>query len=224
MQKPAIIRKSYIVRLLIGFLLAATVLILCNWLITDALKFQLESLDSCVRAVAQDNSTPALANLLIIVTKLGSTVYLTGIGIVAGVIFIVLGWKRDLAIFLISMAGQIVLHHSGKAFFQRSRPEPFFDYPVGESYSFPSGHALASFCFYLVLGWLISRHLKSSIGRAVILIFLTLLVLAIGLSRVYIGIHYLTDVIGGYLAALVWTAVVLSMDIECGRNARKETS
>jgi undecaprenyl-diphosphatase len=221
-QGPAIARGRYVAWLLIGFSLAAASLFIFHWLITDILKFQFESLDLSVRAAVLNISSPVITQFLIGVTKLGSTVFLTGIGSIACVIFIVFRGRRELVIFLVAMAGQIVLHHAAKAYFQRPRPEPFFDYPAGESYSFPSGHALASLCLYFVLGWLFACHLRSTLHRAVVMVMLSLLVLAIGSSRVYIGIHHLTDVIAGYLAALVWTAAVLSVDHGSIRKADEQ--
>ena len=194
-----------------------------HWLVTEILELQFESLDRSVRAAALSRSTPWVTLQLIAITKLGSTVYLTGIGTIACIIFIVLRWRRELVLFLIAMAGQIILHHSAKAYFQRSRPESLFDYPAADSYSFPSGHALASLCFYLVLGWLFGGHLKSTFYRWIVMILLSMLVLAIGSSRVYIGIHHLTDVIAGYLAALVWTIAVLSVDSWYGRKRGSES-
>jgi undecaprenyl-diphosphatase len=99
------------------------------------------------------------------------------------------------------MAGAVALENGLKYAFHRARPEPFFAM-APETYSFPSGHALFSTCFYGALAGLLAANVKGASLRAAIWVAAGMLVLAIGLSRVYLGVHYPTDVIGGYLVAI----------------------
>jgi undecaprenyl-diphosphatase len=203
-----LLRGYYLIRLLFGLFLAAAVLMIFGWLTTDVLKNPSELFDNSVRTFVQRIATPTITGFLLTMTKLGSTAYLTILGTAVVIIFVVLGWRRELFLFLIAMAGQAILHYSLKAYFQRPRPEAFFDYPIGEGYSYPSGHALASFCFYSVLAWLIIRKVKSVMLEASIWVFASIVIFLIGFSRIYIGVHYPTDVIGGYLSAFIWTVAV----------------
>ena len=91
-----------------------------------------------------------------------------------------------------------------------SGPMSFTDLP--RTYSFPSGHSLFSFCFYGVLAGLLTRRIASRIGRILIWTFAALLVAAIGLSRIYLGVHYPSDVIAGYLAASLWVSTLVALD------------
>ena len=75
-------------------------------------------------------------------------------------------------------------------------------------YSFPSGHALGSLVFFGTLAALVAARIRSTAARALVWIVAILLVAAIGFSRIYLGVHYPTDVIGGYAAALVWVIAV----------------
>jgi len=95
--------------------------------------------------------------------------------------------------------------------FHRHRPTPFF-VSVPHTYSFPSGHSLFSFCFYGVLAGLLTRRLKSTVARVLIWICAALLISAIGLSRIYLGVHYPSDVIAGYLAASLWVSTLVALD------------
>jgi undecaprenyl-diphosphatase len=95
-----------------------------------------------------------------------------------------------------------------KLFFHRPRPEPWFDYPLPFTYSFPSGHAFVSFCFCLCLAEILIREEwplagKLAMGSAALGCTLT-----IGLSRVYLGVHYPTDVLGGYAAGIAWITLI----------------
>src|SRR6185369_17932911 len=89
------------------------------------------------------------------------------------------------------------------------------------TYSFPSGHSLFSFCFYGVLAGLLTRRLKSRVARVLIWICAALLVSAIGLSRIYLGVHYPSDVIAGYLAASLWVSTLVALDHMRTRKSRK---
>jgi undecaprenyl-diphosphatase len=111
----------------------------------------------------------------------------------------------------VSMAGALALDLALKYSFHRPRPQPFFG-AAPHSYSFPSGHALCSFCFYAVLAGLIAARTRSLVLRVTAGVAAAVLVIAIGISRIYLGMHYPSDVIAGYLAAAVWVATLLVLD------------
>ena len=74
---------------------------------------------------------------------------------------------------------------------------------IENGFSFPSGHSMVSFAFYgFIIYYVYCSHL-SKLGKTIIISILTLLVLMIGLSRIYLGVHYASDVIGGFVLALV---------------------
>jgi undecaprenyl-diphosphatase len=76
-------------------------------------------------------------------------------------------------------------------------------------YSFPSGHSMEAVAFYAVLSFLLWRHLTTSFGRGLLIAFSTCIIFAIGVSRIYLGVHYPSDVIGGYLASGFWLSVTI---------------
>jgi len=155
--------------------------------------------------------SPLWTSLFLAVTKLGSTVYLTIIGSAAGIVFIGFRWFRPLGLFIIAMIGQAILHNGAKLYFARPRPAAMISYPAIETFSFPSGHALSSFCLYAALVWLITNRLENPALKAAIWAAALLLIFLIGLSRVYVGVHYPSDVLAGWLAAgILTTAVMLS--------------
>lgn len=116
--------------------------------------------------------------------------------------------RRREALFVSTvLIGSLALNGAMKLFFQRPRPMLAWA-QVLPDYSFPSGHSMNSLAFFLALAvvmWQVRGHRwgRLAVGIAVVAS------LAIGVSRIYLGYHYLTDVIGGYLAAVLWLLVVV---------------
>lgn len=206
------IRRSATFRIIAGFTVAAGALALIGWLVTGPFRSAVTEVDASIRWYARQLQSPLLTSLFLAVTKLGSTLYLSVIGSVVGLAFIGLRWFRPLVLFIITMAGQAVLHYGAKFLFARPRPPALLNYPIGESFSFPSGHALSSMCLFISASWLATNRLENSAGKAGLWAVSILLVLLIGVSRIYIGVHYPTDVLAGYVAAAIWTAAVISVD------------
>lgn len=166
--------------------------------------------DLAIRNQVHAHASPGLTKAMIAISFIG------GDGLAAAVVlsliaFRWLRWRRATLWMLVTILGAVVLDLSLKYAFHRPRPVPFFtDLP--RTYSFPSGHSLFSFCFYGVLAGLLTRRIPSRIGRIPIWTFAALLVAAIGLSRVYLGVHYPSDVIAGYLAASLWVSTLVALD------------
>lgn len=205
--------KTYAaIRIVGGFLLAAVFLAVSGWLIVGPLKGSAQGFDGSIRSAIRATHSPLWTALFLTVTKLGSTVYLAIIGVAVGLAFIYLRWFRALGLFILAMAGQAALHHGFKALVARPRPAALLNYPAVESFSFPSGHAIAGASLYITICWLITNRLENPAVKAIIWISTLSLAFFVGLSRVYIGVHHPTDVLAGFVAAAIWTAAVVSAD------------
>ena len=172
---------------------------------------RLAGFDEAIRMELHSLASPLLTLLAEKVTWLGTLGVLALFGVIA-VAVLVHARRRDGAVFLtVTMVGALALENGLKFSFQRVRPLPFFgSEPM--TYSFPSGHALFSLCFYGGLAIVASRCMQSAAMKTGIWIATVLLVLAIGETRIYLGVHYPSDVLGGYLVSIAWIAVVLSTD------------
>jgi undecaprenyl-diphosphatase len=207
----AIAKQLFGTALLLGLALAMAALLLFGWLAEDVLEGEKQHFDEAIRALVQEHATPALTAAMRVITLLGSTAFLLALGLLITLIFLVVKWKRSAMLIIFTMAGAFLLNWVLKISFQRERPTPFFDTPLPDSYSFPSGHALLSFCFYGALASIISARTRSLALRIVTWAAAILLAVAIGISRVYLGVHYPSDVMAGFAAAVMWiitTAVV----------------
>ena len=105
-----------------------------------------------------------------------------------------------------ALIGTALLNTTLKGVFQRLRPQLPEPWITETGWSFPSGHAMGSLVAYGFLAYLVSRMSPAGFPRRTAVTVLASLVLLIGFSRIYLGVHYLSDVIGGYAAATVWLA------------------
>jgi undecaprenyl-diphosphatase len=113
------------------------------------------------------------------------------------------GRPRAALMLLLVMGAATVLNNVVKLAFARARPEAFFG-ELPDSFGFVSGHSLFSACYFGVVAGLIAAHVASGWQRGVVWVLTCSIIAGIGLSRVYLGVHYLTDVIAGFaLAALI---------------------
>jgi len=196
--------------LLLSLAVAVGSLSLFTWLAEEMLEGATARFDMGVRMWVHGFASPAVTSFMKFVTELGSPGLFAAF-VVAIIVFLVKGWKRAAVWLVISLAGASVLSVALKYGFHRPRPVPFFGV-APHSYSFPSGHSLFSLCFYGTLAGLINARVRSLWLRIVVWIAAALLVLSIGLSRIYLGVHYPSDVVAGYLAALVWTSTLVIAD------------
>jgi undecaprenyl-diphosphatase len=141
------------------------------------------------------------------ITSLGSTTILT-IVTIATLGFLLLLHKRAAALLvLVSIGGGGTLSTLLKMLFDRARPDlvPHGDQVI--SASFPSGHAMQSAVVYLTLGALLTQFVEGRRTKAYLLIWAMLLTFVIGSSRVYLGVHWPTDVLAGWSVGAAWAAL-----------------
>jgi len=112
---------------------------------------------------------------------------------------------------IMAAGGAGVLNEVLKLTFQRVRPSLFPGPFHLTTYSFPSGHAMGSFACYGMLAFVGIRLLRSRLSKILLALAAVLLVLGVGLSRVYFGVHYPTDVLGGYIAGAIWLAFIIGV-------------
>ena len=92
------------------------------------------------------------------------------------------------------------------------RPRPNVLRLVEESgYSFPSGHSMVSMAFYGIIIYLVYKNVSNKYLKWILIILLSLLILSIGFSRIYVGVHYFTDVAGGFLLGLAYLIIYINI-------------
>ncbi len=165
------------------------------------------SFDDLVRNWVHQHSSIGGARAMLGVSLLGSGDALAPVVLLVIGLLLLRGHRRDALLLAVVMGGEVILENGLKEFFHRPRPEPFFGLVTPASYAFPSGHALASWCFYGAVALIFSRHFGSRRLRMAAWVLAILTIVAIGFSRIYLGVHYPTDVIGGYIVGAAWMIV-----------------
>jgi undecaprenyl-diphosphatase len=213
LPEPETAPKSPLVIETLTFLslgVAVLSLFLFAWIAESVSHDRTVNFDLYVRTQIHQYASPGLTKAMIAISFVGGN----GLAIpvfLSIVVFVWIRWRRAALYLAVTILGALVLDVTLKYAFHRARPTPFF-VELPSTYSFPSGHALFSFCVYGVLAGLVMDRTRSRLARAVIWLSAAALIAAIGLSRIYLGVHYPSDVIAGYLAGTVWVSTLLFLD------------
>lgn len=194
--------------LIIGLGTSIGALVFFAWLADEVLEGETQRFDTITREAVHQLASPLMTSSMRGISFLGSTIFLTIATILAVVLFLKRHWKREAILFTITMVGASALNVTLKLAFKRQRPTPYFSLLPPESYSFPSGHSLGSCCFYGALAAILAARAQSMEAKTLLWISGVFMFLLIGLSRIYLGVHYTTDVIAGFVAAFFWVMVV----------------
>lgn len=163
--------------------------------------------DQQLNAWLARNRTPALTTFFIIVTSLGSTAVGTIVAVILGVYLLMRRQRYWFAASMLTIAGGSLLNRFLKLAFQRARPE--FDDPVSAfaGYSFPSGHTMAATVVFGTLALFLFTRKKNFQARAVVISLAVLVILMVAFSRIYLGAHYLTDVLAAMAEGVAWISL-----------------
>ncbi|MEO5816340.1 MAG: phosphatase PAP2 family protein [Gemmatimonadaceae bacterium] len=169
-----------------------------------------QSFDVALLQWIHEHQTPLLTQLMVEMTYLGTgTVVLTVVGVAA--LFL---WhtthKHSARLLLAATIGNIILNGALKLVYHRARPSVFEWQTVAVSSSFPSGHAMSATVVYGTVAYLLMRLQKHAWAKALTLSGAIILILLICFTRLYLGVHYPSDVLGGIIVGLAWAAFCMA--------------
>lgn len=141
------------------------------------------------------------------ITNFGGAIFLIVLTII---LFIVIKNKKIGVSIFSNLVIVTILNQLLKGILQRPRPT---EYRIIEEtgYSFPSGHSMISMAFYGYLIYLIYKYVKNKYIKWISIVVLSLLICTIGISRIYLGVHYTSDVLGGFLLSISYLVVYISL-------------
>jgi membrane-associated phospholipid phosphatase len=160
------------------------------------------SFDTAILLQIHQWANPVLDQVVLRITALGNPVFVVTIAI--SLFALLLKWKQiwEAKIFVLACVGTVILDKGLKLFFARPRPQLWTRLIVEPSYSFPSGHAIGSMVLYGFLAYTLSAKFPRASGW--IYGIAAGLIGAIGMSRLYLGVHWVTDIIAGFSIGLFW--------------------
>ncbi len=191
-----------------GLLAAVAALFFFGWLADEMLEGDTARFDETIRNSIHELASPALTSAMHLASFVGSTAFLLALGAIIVVWLYLRKYRRGALLFAITTVGSSLLISLLKLAFRRARPEPFFETILPGSYSFPSGHSLGSFCFYGSLAAILAARTEKIWLKIVIWVSAALLISTIGISRIYLGVHYPSDVLAGFVVGLIWVITI----------------
>jgi membrane-associated phospholipid phosphatase len=195
-----------------------------GWMVEDLAEGDTK-VDTRLADWLHEHASPDLTTFFEAVTRLGNVSTLLVVVLLASAVLWRKGWIAELQLLVLAGVGAEIITVGLKHGFQRDRP--FFSDPLAteSSYSFPSGHASVSLAVYGTLGFIAARHLGSRRAQFAVLAGTAGLVLLIGFSRLYLGVHFLSDVIAGYSLGIAWVALcVVLLQLRLRLKERRQTS
>ena len=140
------------------------------------------------------------------ITNFGGAIFLS----IATIALLLLIKNKKIGLSIFSIVIITILNQLLKRILRRPRPTEFRI--VEETgYSFPSGHSMVSMAFYGYLIYLIYRYIKNKYIKWSLIVLLSILICLIGISRIYLGVHYTSDVLGGFLLSISYLVVYISL-------------
>ena len=210
------------------FLLSGTAIaVVCTWAFSELAekvrRGSTQGVDDAVMQWIAAHQYPALQSVMLEITSLGTGVVVSMIVFIAGM-FLWLNQHKHSAILLIAATlGGMLLDNLLKIGFNRPRPQVFKWGTYAFSSSFPSGHAMSSIIVYGTVAYLAARLQRNLRSRVLTLTIAALLIALICASRMYLGVHYPTDIAAGLVIGLAWSgfcmAVLEAAQLYAKRNA-----
>lgn len=197
-----------------GLLMAGAIVLdtLVFGVMRDIARGYITSFDMAIITAVRLHTTSTLSQAMMVITELGAMPFYIVFG---GIITILLCIKKHIArgiMLVVCSGGSGLMTLLLKSIVMRIRPD-MMPVIIETGYSFPSGHSVTAVCFYGYLAYLCYRYAGSNMVRYSMLVVCIALILSIGISRIYLGVHYPTDVVGGYIGGMMWLSIsILLLD------------
>ena len=148
-----------------------------------------------------------LTNIFKIITYLGDWIFLVPLSII---LMILLKNKMKSIYIGLNLLTSFLINGTFKLILKRNRPIDI-NLITESGYSFPSGHSMVSMAFYGIIIYLVYKNVSNKYLKCILITILIFLILTIGFSRVYLGVHYITDVMAGYSLSIIYLMVYIKI-------------
>ena len=161
-----------------------------------------QNIHSYILNIRNDN----LTSILITITNISSAYAL----IVLSILLLLIMKKKKLPLLIsLNLIISFISNQITKQII--TRPRPIGINLIEETgYSYPSGHAMISMAYFGFIAYLIYKYVKNKLIKTILISSIFILIILIGFSRIYLGVHYLSDIIGGFLLSIVYLMIVIN--------------
>ena len=204
MSVPLTTRKLVVLALVAGLATSLGAMLLLAEFHEEVLEPFLSGLDLNLLALIHAHATPGLTQLARALSWIGSPLVLTPAISCTAVALWLLRLRRDATLLLLGIGGSGLLDIALKLHFRRVRPDVPWALASEHSFSFPSGHSVGAVVLYGLVTYLLWTYLPRAWQRGAVICAALLLIAGIGASRVYLGVHFPTDIAAGYAVGLMW--------------------
>jgi undecaprenyl-diphosphatase len=167
--------------------------------------------DTRAHEIARALSSPFLDHVAAVAAFVGKSSVLAVLSVVVGIVLLKVKARRRFAAFAATMIGGGLLNVFLKNYFQRARPDESLWLGSASGFSFPSGHSMGAMLFFGGLAYVLYFTFERKLlERFAAVAACVLAILVIGASRIYLNVHYLSDVVAGFLGGLFWIGVCVS--------------
>lgn len=178
--------------------------------------------DTAVIEFVQGLEVPWLTSIMKVFTWIGSGYVVTAIALIGFIVlYFVLRYRHQAFLLLTVVTGSILLNKALKSYFKRERPE-IHRILDANGFSFPSGHSMMAFALYAIIAYIAWRNVKTTMSRVALVLFTAFMIIMIGTSRIYLGVHYPSDIVGGFAVSALWMTFAISV-YAYFQNKRKKT-
>lgn len=167
------------------------------------------SIDTLVHSYILNIRNDNLTAILKIITNLAGASFLLAF---STILLIFSKQKKISLLVLINLISAFLINEITKSLFTRTRPVGI-NLIEETGYSFPSGHSMVALSFYGFITYLLFKQTKNKYNKILLLTTFSIIIISIGFSRIYLGVHYLTDVIGGFLLSIIYLIIYINITL-----------
>ena len=189
-------KKLIVLYICIFLFIVLTIMVMTKFI--DPLDSYMESLLISIRS---DN----LTKVMTVITNIARAYSLIAISIL--LLFVIKDKKTPIKI-IINLIAVFLVSQVFKFIFRRARPDSLALVPAS-GYSYPSGHTMVSTAYFVFIVYLLCKKINNKLVKTLLIVFSTIMILLIGFSRVYLGVHYLSDVLGGFILGIGYLMLFL---------------
>lgn len=189
-------------------------LILFSVICCGVLSYDSLVIDTKVYSFIADNlMSDGITSVLKVITELGGVAFTVLAGVLIFMFCKKIRWFVTFDLVGVTLINQVIKH-----IVRRPRPN-VLRLVEEDGYSFPSGHSMVSMAFYGIIIYLVYKNVTNKYLKWTLITLLSLLILSIGFSRIYVGVHYFTDVVGGFLLGIAYLIIYINIyNKKVGKN------